>query len=115
MKFINSSDGVENIDKKEINEVSINKIGRTIINDSEKVFAKMITADIGDGRVQMKYVILTFNSQPYDPYGADSHRESNLRLEYKPVSKQTYDYYVSYLRSKNSLYMTRAQRSFING
>jgi hypothetical protein len=115
MKFISSSDGVENIDKKEINEVSINKIGRPVVDDSERVFAKMITADIGDGRIQMKYVVLIFNNQPYDPYGADSHRESNLRLEYKTVSKQTYDYYVSYLKSKNSLYMTRAQRSFING
>jgi hypothetical protein len=115
MKFISSSDNVENIDKKEISELSINKIGRQVTDESERVFAKMITADIGDGRIQMKYVILAFNNQPYDPYGADSHRESNLRLEYKTVSKQTYDYYVSYLKSKNSLYMTRAQRSFING
>lgn len=115
MKFISSSDNIENIDKKAISEICINKIGRQISDESERVFAKTITSDIGDGRIQMKYVIITFNNQPYDPYGADSHRESNLRLEYKPVSQQTYSYYVSYLKSKNSLYMTRAQRSFING
>ena len=115
MKFINSSDSVENIDKKEIHEVLLNKLGRPINNESERVFAKTVTTDIGEGRVQMKYAILTFNNQPYDPYGADSHRESNLRLEYKPVSQQTHNYYTSYLKTKNSLYMTRAQRSFING
>ena len=115
MKFISSSDSVENIDKKEIHEVLLNKLGRSITDESERVFAKTITTDMGEGRVQMKYAIITFNNQPYDPYGADSHRESNLRLEYKPVSQQTYNYYTSYLKSKNSLYMTRAQRSFING
>jgi hypothetical protein len=115
MKFINSSDSVENIDKKEIHEVSLNKLGLPITDESERIFAKTITTDMGEGRIQMKYAILTFNNQPYDPYGADSHRESNLRLEYKPVSKQTHSYYTSYLKTKNSLYMTRAQRSFING
>ncbi len=115
MKFINSSDNIENIDQKEVHEVSLNKLGRPVADKSERTFAKIITTDVGQGRIQNKYIILTFNSQPYDPYGADSHRESNLRLEYKTVSQQTHNYYVSYLKTKNSLYMTRAQRSFING
>jgi hypothetical protein len=115
MKFISSSDNIDNIDNKQINEVLLNKLGRPVLDESERVFAKTITTDMGEGRVQMKYIILTFNNQPYDPYGADSHRESNLRLEYKTVSQQTHNYYVSYLKTKNSLYMTRAQRSFING
>lgn len=115
MKFINSSDNMDNIDQKEIHEISLNKLGRPISDESEKTFAKTIITDMGQNRTQRKHLILTFNSQPYDPYGADSHRESNLKLEYKTVSQQTYSYYISYLKTKNSLYMTRAQRSFING
>lgn len=111
MKFINSSDNVHEIDKKDTFEISINKLGRPIDKDSERVFAKIVTV----GESQAKYAILIFNNQPYDPYGVDSHREANLTLNLKQVSQQTYNHYVSYLRTKNQLYMTRAQRSFING
>lgn len=111
MKFINSSENASDVDKKETIEISINKLGRPIDKDSERVFAKVITTN----ETQAKYAILILNNQPYDPYGVDSHRESNLALTLKQVSQQTYNHYISYLRTKNQLYMTRAQRSFING
>jgi hypothetical protein len=110
MRFINSSDDIENIDQKEITEVFINKLGRPISDGSELVFAK-----IAANKLYSQYFILTLNNQPYDPYGVDSHRQSSLPLVLKPVNQQTYHYYISYLKTKNSLYMTRAQRSFING
>jgi hypothetical protein len=114
MKFISSSDNVENVDHKEVSEISLNKLGRPIDEDSERVFAKMLIQNSAD-KQQTRYAILTFNNQPYDPYGVDSHRESNLNLNIKQVSQQTYNYYVSYLKTKNQLYFTRSQRSFING
>ena len=109
MKFISSSDNIEdtNID---ISEICLNKLGRPTLENDEMIFAKCITS-----KNQTKYAILVYNNQPYDPYGTDSHRESKLNLILKPVSQQTYNYYVSYLKTKNSLYMTRTQRSFING
>jgi hypothetical protein len=115
MKFINSSENLDNIDKKETHEVKLNKLGRPFENDTELAFAKMFTTPVGNGQVQIKHTILVYNNQPYDPYGVDSHRESKLNLVLKTVNTQTYSYYVSYLKTKNSLYMTRAQRSFING
>jgi hypothetical protein len=115
MRFINSSENIENIDKKETHEVKINKIGRPFNNDTELAFAKMFTTSVGNGSTQIKHTILTYNNQPYDPYGTDSHRESRLNLVPKTVNSETYNYYVSYLKTKNSLYMTRTQRSFING
>lgn len=111
MKFINSTDNIENVDQKEVLEININKVGRPIQEGEEKVFAKTVTIN---GQ-QVKYAILILNNQPYDPYGVDSHRESKLKLDLKQVSQQTHNYYVSYLKTKNQLYMTRAQRSFING
>lgn len=110
MKFINSSDNMDNVDKQEVFEISINKVGRPIQKDSEQTFAQTITS-----KNQCKYAILVHNNQPYDPYGIDSHRESKLDLKLKSVNQNTFNYYVSYLKTKNSLYMTRAQRSFING
>lgn len=110
MKFISSSDQVENIDQQETFEISINKVGRPIEKDSEQIFAQTISS-----KNSTKYAILIHNNQPYDPYGIDSHRESKLTLKLKQVSQSTYNHYVSYLKTKNSLHMTRAQRSFING
>jgi hypothetical protein len=110
MKFISSSDNIENVDKKDTFEIYINKLGRPVQEESEQIFAQ--TSTTGS---QSKYAILILNNQPYDPYGIDSHRESKLNLKLKQVSLSTYNYYVSYLKTKNSLYMTRAQRSFING
>jgi len=43
-----------------------------------------------------------------------SHRENYLRMSYTGVSKETFDYYMMYLKTRNALYMTRSQRSFIN-
>jgi hypothetical protein len=114
MKFINSENQAFEINHTDVFEINLNKLGRPISDESEKIFAKTI-GNTNSIPSQNKYAILVFNNQPYDPYGIDSHRESTLSLSLKQVSKQTHDMYVSYLKSKNSLYMTRAQRSFING
>lgn len=114
MKFINSANQAFEIKNSDILEINLNKLGRPTGDESEKVFAKMITSASGASN-QCRYAILVLNNQPYDPYGVDSHRESTLSLSFKQVSQQTYNSYVSYLKTKNSLYMTRAQRSFING
>lgn len=114
MKFINSSDKIDTIDNKETLTINLNKLGRSIIDPSEKIFATMITQN-HINPAQTKYGILVLNNQAYDPYGIDSHRESNLNLQLKQVDQRTYNYYVSYLQTKNKLYLTRAQRSYING
>jgi hypothetical protein len=83
-------------------------------NDEKKAFAKSIIIDLGDTR-QVKYFVRTHNNVPYDPNGPYSHRETYLRTELKTVSKDTFENYTTYLKTKNQLYMTKAQRSFING
>jgi hypothetical protein len=113
MKFINS---VSKTDlKKQTIEEKYNKLGEVPQSDKEQIFAKIVVIDIGKGRTQKKYMIRTHNNTPYDPIGPDSHRELWLKTELKNVSQETYDYYMLYLKTKNSLYMTRTQRSYING
>jgi hypothetical protein len=113
MKFINSASKSE--PKKQTIEEKFNKLGEVPQSDKETIFAKVLAIDIGKDRIQKKYMIRTHNNAPYDPIGPDSHRELWLRTELKSVSQETYDYYMLYLKTKNSLYMTRTQRSYING
>ena len=112
MKFVDKF-SVEDT-KRDVVEENYNKLGQQA-DKNEKVFAKFVDIDIGNDQSQKKFLILTHNNVPYDPNGVDSHRELWLRTELKAVSKQTFDYYLMYLQTKNSLYMTRTQRSFING
>lgn len=111
MKYVETIDRPVN---KKIEEL-YNKLGQISESDKEKVFAISTEANLGKDKFQKTYSIITQNNSPYDPYGIDSHRESTLALKLKKVSKQTFDYYILYLQTRNSLYMTRAQRSFING
>lgn len=113
MKFISSTTN-ENIDTKPAINLSYNKSGSLIHNDDDKTFAQSLAINIDKKTIQNKYLILTYKNQPYDPYGIDSHREKNLELKLKNVNKDTFSYYIKYLQTKNSLYMTRANRSFID-
>jgi hypothetical protein len=110
MKFVESY-SKKDFDK-ETKQVSYNKIGK-IIRSNEKVFAKFLEIDVNNS-IQSKFFIATHNNVPYDPNGIDSHRESDINIQLKSVSKEVFNYYILYLQTKNSLYMTRTQRSYIN-
>lgn len=86
-----------------------NRNGKEAKQD-EKVFAEYF-----EGSAQKVYHVLTYNNALYDPLGTDSHREKSLNTVLKKVTKQTFDYYIHYLKNRNGIYIRRAQRSFING
>lgn len=86
-----------------------NKYGQEA-QEGDKVFAEHV-----DGSKQKVYSVLTYNNSLYDPLGTDSHRESKLNTVLKKTDKATFDYYLHYLKNRNKIYITRAQRSFING
>ena len=46
--------------------------------------------------------------------GMNSNREKYLDTKLKKVSKDTFDFYMIYLQTNNSIYLTRANRRFIN-
>ena len=101
-------------DKKQSDNKCYNAYGETVSADDEKVYAQYKAITLSD-RVQKKFFALTSNGNLFDPRGTDSNRTNTIRTELKSVSKQTFDYYLQYLKTKNTLYMRRAERSFING
>lgn len=110
MKFIDNAS--EKLSKKS-SEIPYNINGVKVSSSSEKVFAKALFVDVGN-KTQQKFFIRTFNNVPFDPNGPDSRREIWNRTELKPVSKKTFEHYIQYLNTNNSIYMTRAQRSYID-
>lgn len=60
------------------------------------------------------YYIRTYQGTPFDPMGPYGRRERILDTQLKRVSKNTFDLYVTYLKTNNSIYLTKSQRGFLN-
>jgi len=114
MKYIENATSVD-LKNYTVSEELYNKLGQVSENQKEKTFAKLVQFSDNANKPQNSYFITIHNNIPYDPYGIYSHREQSLSTFLKKVSKQTFDYYLLYLKTRNLLYMTRTQRSFLNG
>jgi hypothetical protein len=87
------------------------KNGRVISNGNKKAFAKIFTEQENK---KSSYWVATYNGVIYDPIGVNSNKERYLETKFKKVSKETFDFYMIYLQTNNSIYLTRANRRFIN-
>lgn len=108
-------------DAKEIkfNVTLFNKTGEVIPeSDSEggtptsDAFAKSLDYEDGNSF----YYVLVYDGLLFDPMGPNAKTKTSRRLEtkMKRVSKHTFDMYVTYLKTNNSVYLTKAQRGFLN-
>ena len=94
-------------------ETLYDKTGGAVINQKEKSYAKLVKTIDRNSSID-RYYVKVHQSVPYDPWGMYGHREGYVLTKFQSVSKETFDYYMMYLKTRNSLYMTRSQRSFIN-
>jgi hypothetical protein len=106
MKYVNDS---KPLPQKQMKTLLFDKLGTETSNQKERNFAKVVV----DGDSE-SYYIRTYQNMPYDPLGAYSRREIYADTKMHKVSKNTFDFYIMYLKSNNSIYMTKAQRGFIN-
>lgn len=79
--------------------------GEVTTDNDEKIYSK---------KLNNKYFIRTFNNVPLDPFGPEARRQIWNRTELKSVSKSTFENYNTYLSTRNRLYLTKANRSYIN-
>jgi len=108
MKYINDKqDFAGQIEVKQ--EADFNRNGKVTANGKEKVYAKIVNSE-----KQTQYFIKTYQNQPFDPMGSQATREKYLETKFKRVSKDTFDFYLIYLQTNNSIYLTRTNRRFIN-
>ena len=102
MKYVDSGDHIQPNDKT---EYFFNRSGRNLESSKEKVFGKVVAKN-GNSY----YYIRVHQSVPYDPMGTYAKREEYLQTKMEQVSKTTFDFYMLYLQTKNSIYMTKARR-----
>ena len=112
MKFIDSHD--QKI-TKETTEAFFNIRGEMTDGKQEKVYSKSLSINLGNGKTQNKYFVRIFNSVPLDPFGPEAGREIWNRTELKPVSGTTFENYNNYLLTRNRIFLTKTNRSYIDG
>lgn len=105
MKFVSESYTQENESKP----VLFTRYGDVTENDREKIFAKVLA-----NNSTTSYYIRTYQNTPYDPLGPYSRREIFRDTKMTKVSKNTFDFYIMYLKSNNSIYLTKTQRGLLN-
>ena len=87
-----------------------NKNGQqTKLSNKEKIYAKIVVKNQKES-----YYIRVHQSVPFDPMGTYGKRSAWIETKMQSVSKATFDFYMMYLQTKNSLYMTRARRGLTN-
>jgi len=92
-----------------VTEEAFDRLGEAIEHRNEKSYAKTKNAN-----GHKTYYVMTHRSALYDPWGMHGHREDHIQTQMQKVSLETFDFYMLFLKTRNSLYLTRAQRSFIN-
>jgi hypothetical protein len=95
-------------------EQQFNKNGEPQVDEKESFFTKIITKETGK-HTSTCYYIRVHDSTLFDPTGTNSFRVKYLDTKMRKVSKTAFDYYMIYLKTKNSIYLTKAQRSFLDG
>ena len=95
--------------KQKNEELKFNKVGEKTTTENEKFYAKLV---VKNGVAA--YSIKTYNAQLFDPYGMYSTREFGLETKMESVHKDVFDLYMVYLNTRKGIYLTKAQRSFLN-
>ena len=60
------------------------------------------------------YYVKFFRGRVIDPYGMDSGKIKSNMAEYKRVQKNTFNFYLEYLKTRKSSYLSWAERSHID-
>lgn len=102
------------VNEKTTSEVLFDRTGTPL--DEEKIhkvphYARVVEQI--DAKRTTHYIRI-YQGTPLDPMGAYARRERNLDTKYQRVSKNTFDLYLTYLKTNNSIYLTKAQRGMLN-
>lgn len=108
-KFLSSAEEIKDeLGKDTVQLLFFNKDGEKLEEESKQTVAKILS------RSNDKFYIRYYQGSLFDPIGTHSLRSDYKDSEFRQVSKSVFDLYFMYLKSKNPIYFTKAQRGFMN-
>ena len=84
--------------------------GSTSSNETNKACAFVVMLDNSD-----QYFVKFFRSRLFNPNGADGIKINSVQVEYRKVSKETFDFYTEYLSTNKQELFLRAERKCLDG
>jgi len=90
-------------------EECFDKLGNPTLTERETVYAKRRTVNETEA-----YLVATYQDIPFNPRGTPTSIEDYVNIRLKKTSKETFNFYMLFLKTNNSLYLTKAQRRFLN-
>jgi len=103
---VENEDVADFLEEKSESRIYYNRTG-DLVDTEPKAYAYTHTSE---GR-ETNYVRF-YRGQFLDPYGLDDRKRP--MASFKKTNEKTFNSYVSYLKTKNSVYLTRANRSHID-
>jgi hypothetical protein len=67
-----------------------------------------------EDRIIVNYYVKHGRGMLFDPYGMDMNKLNAYNFQFKKVDNSVYSKYVQYLKTRRQLFLTHAQREFIN-
>ena len=77
--------------------------------DQNGAIAKTVVTPLSESNVSLQQFILYARGEILDPHGVDFCGNRGF-YKFKKVPKDAFDNYIKYLKSKNTMYFTRARR-----
>jgi hypothetical protein len=65
-------------------------------------------------KILVNYYIKFGRGLLFDPYGMDMNKLNAYNFSFKKVDSSIYSQYIQYLKTRRSLFLTHAQREFVN-
>ena len=111
--------GKEQAAVKAVETQEYDKNGRVIDRDGSKTGIKdksiaFCRLDINHTTDNTTYTIMEYDGALFDPYGTNGFRVKSLDTNMRRVSKNVFDFYMIYLRTRISVHLTKAQREFLS-
>ena len=110
MKYVEG----DHIERRESVVVLFDQIGAVLEGDDQHKrthYAKSIAHSTSNN---ISYLILTHDGVPLDPMGTYGRRARVLDTQMKRVNKGTFDFYLTYLKTNNTIYLTKARRGLLD-
>jgi len=83
--------------------------------EADRAVAKSVEFQAEEGKTPVTvYYVKHGRGQVFDPYGIDMHKTNAYNFQFKKVDTSVYSKYIKYLKTRRQLFLTHAQREFIN-
>ena len=92
-----------------MHEECFDRLGNPTLTDRETVYAKRRIVNETEA-----YLVATHQDIPFNPRGTPASIEDYVNIRLKKTSQETFNFYMLFLKTNNSLYLTKAQRRFLN-